>query len=82
MMKLDPVVVESVMVAAAGAIIEVIRRLRKENTLQHANNKAVIVALQEDHLEVKADVREVKADVRDVKADVREIRDMVVEGRS
>lgn len=80
MMDVTPYI-EAVTLIVAGAAVQVIRMLKRDNKSQHDVNRLAIEDLRFDHNDLRADVREVKADVRDVKADVRDIREMIQEGR-
>jgi hypothetical protein len=62
--------------ALAGTVISV-RKLRRENTSQHAEGRALITNLHADVRDVKGDVREVKADVRDIRGRVGDLEDRV-----
>lgn len=68
---------EAIVVAVISAIglvsVELLRRLRKENSKQHDAGRDRIVELHADVRDTRDDVREIKRDLHELKKDLREI---------
>jgi hypothetical protein len=68
---MDPWFVPIIVAVIAGPLMWALRKLDRNNSVQHAQNLEALTELKEDVKEVVAEVREVKADVRDLRSDQR-----------
>ena len=67
------VVIAAIVTAFGAVIVEMIRRMRKENTEQHGEGRARVDALAETLGDVRVTQLEVRQDVTEIKDDVKRL---------